>query len=390
MTNVYREKARSGWRLEVWVRGVRRRLWLGNMSKRIAERIRDHVHELKTAVEMAVPADPSALHWSEGVDVRIANKLADWGLIPKRGQTARTMRLSQLCDQHIAKRTDWSESNRVWMNRCRNQLVEILGDVFLDKLSEWHAKEFFREMKAKYSPATAAKQMQRARQLIGEGKGIYFEVNPFSNVKAPSDVNKANQRYIDLSTIDSVLKQLPDLQLRFAVMMARLSGLRIPSELLELKWSDIDWETSRIIVRSPKLIHYPSKYRRTIPILPSIKPTLEQLFECADEGAEYIFTWRRNRNVYQLLTKFLRKAIKQAGLEIWPRLFVNLRASARTDLLRRHPTHVVNDWLGHDGKIGAKHYDRVTSEDFAAATAPTVATTKRKKPTKPQETSDKK
>ena len=56
----------------------------------------------------------------------------------------------------------------------------------------------------------------------------------------------------------------------------------------------------------------------------------------------------------------LLKIIARAGLKPWPKLFQNLRATRRTELQERFPTHVVNAWLGHDTEVAEKHDLQVT------------------------------
>ena len=59
--------------------------------------------------------------------------------------------------------------------------------------------------------------------------------------------------------------------------------------------------------------------------------------------------------------------MKRAGLEPWPRLFHNLRASRETELAEQFPLHVVTAWLGNTPRIAMKHYLQVTESDFTKA-----------------------
>jgi hypothetical protein len=98
------------------------------------------------------------------------------------------------------------------------------------------------------------------------------------------------------------------------------------------------------------------------------------LSEQSAEGEVYIVNKYRSANTSQF-RKPLLQAIQKAGFEDWPKLWMNLRASCRTDWLKIAPSHVVNQWLGHDGKVGEKHYDRITEGDWATVTAPTITPT---------------
>ena len=61
------------------------------------------------------------------------------------------------------------------------------------------------------------------------------------------------------------------------------------------------------------------------------------------------------------------RILVSAGVAPWPKLFVNLRSSCRTELQEVFPDHVVNKWLGHSGKVAEKHYLQVTDEHWGKA-----------------------
>ena len=50
--------------------------------------------------------------------------------------------------------------------------------------------------------------------------------------------------------------------------LARFGGLRTPSEMLLLRWADVDWERGRLLIRSPKTEHHEGKDSRLVPIFP--------------------------------------------------------------------------------------------------------------------------
>lgn len=62
------------------------------------------------------------------------------------------------------------------------------------------------------------------------------------------------------------------------------------------------------------------------------------------------------------------RILKAGGMTPWPKLFVNLRVTCRTELQERFPDHVVNAWLGHSSRIAQKHYLQVTADHWALAT----------------------
>ncbi len=68
----------------------------------------------------------------------------------------------------------------------------------------------------------------------------------------------------------------------------------------------------------------------------------------------------------------LTRIIENAGLEPWPKLWQNMRASRATELAAEYPAHVAAAWLGHSTAVADRHYWRVTDADFErAASEPT-------------------
>ena len=128
---------------------------------------------------------------------------------------------------------------------------------------------------------------------------------------------------------------------------------------------DIDWEKRRMVVRSPKT-RRKGYGARVIPIFPEVRPYLEQVWELAPEGTEFVIT--RYRTTETDLRTQLTRYILKAGLKPWPKLFVSMRQSRAIELAREYPAHVATAWLGHSAQVAMRHYWRVTEADFAKAT----------------------
>jgi len=117
---------------------------------------------------------------------------------------------------------------------------------------------------------------------------------------------------------------------------------------------------------------------RVVPISPALRPILADAFEQAEPGAKEVVPMASRRGVN--LRTHLERIVAKAGLEVWPWLFQNLRASCATDWVERYPSHVVAKWLGHSPKVAAQHYRMSRDHHFedvvnGAATAIPVTTT---------------
>lgn len=66
--------------------------------------------------------------------------------------------------------------------------------------------------------------------------------------------------------------------------------LRCPAEIVALRWADVDWEHDKITVHVPKLEHLAGHETRAIPIFPELRPYLEEVWEQAEPGMEWVTT----------------------------------------------------------------------------------------------------
>ena len=80
-----------------------------------------------------------------------------------------------------------------------------------------------------------------------------------------------------------------------------------------------------------------------------------------------VYVIRRYRgNAVNLRTQ-LGRIIGRVGVVPWEKLFVNLRASARTDFQEIYPSHVCDAWLGHSTRIAERHYLQTTQAHWTRA-----------------------
>jgi integrase len=56
--------------------------------------------------------------------------------------------------------------------------------------------------------------------------------------------------------IDAAMETTPDVEWRLIIALSRYAGLRIPSELLSLRWNDVDLPGGRMTIRSSKTEHH--------------------------------------------------------------------------------------------------------------------------------------
>ena len=176
--------------------------------------------------------------------------------------------------------------------------------------------------------------------------------------------NMARQYFVTLDDTEKVINACPDAEWRAIVALARFGGLRVPSELLALEWTHIDWDAGKVTVTSPKTERAGKPYR-IIPLFPELRPYLEELFELAEPGQRHVIT-RYRSDEQNLRTTFL-AILRRAGVNPWPKLFQNCRSTRETELARKFPIAAVVAWMGNTQAVALDHYLQVTDEDFTEA-----------------------
>ncbi len=191
-----------------------------------------------------------------------------------------------------------------------------------------------------------------------------IEEDPFSEVVAAVTGNSEKFYFLTREDSEKIYRACPDLQWRLIFALARFGGLRCPSEILLLKWSDIDWTAGRIRVRSPKTEHHQGKDIRMIPLFPELRSLL---LEARADAGESEFVVTRYHDATQNLRTTFQKIVKRARLKAWPKLFQNLRSTRQTELCEEFPSHVVSAWIGNSEKVAKEHYLQVTDKHFERA-----------------------
>ena len=215
--------------------------------------------------------------------------------------------------------------------------------------------------------ATIAKRTNVAKTIFKKAVKLgVIKASPFEDLRVGSQVNEERSFYVDPKTITDVLDQCPSAHWRAIVGLTRYAGLRCPSEIQQLRWSDVDWDKKLLTVRSPKTEHHAGHAVRIVPVAPELQPILFELFEQADEGEERVLP-KVTTSTANLRTPF-HKIIERAGHKPWPRLFQNLRGSCETDWVDAYPAHQVASWLGHSTAIAARHYLKHKDLHVQAAT----------------------
>jgi len=370
MANIYRDKrnGKVNYRLQFCdLHEKRRSIRLGVSNKRAAEAIRVRVEELISAEISGSSPGNETCRWLATIGDDLASKLTNAGLgkfIPRRESSTLGAFLPDYID---GRKVELAKNTLLNFQQTQSQLEKFFGaDRDLRAITPGSGDEWRESLvKNGLAEATINRHVKRARQFFKSAmrKGL-VESNPFAEVRSGSEVNKTRQFFVDDAMMKKVLACCPDAEWRVIISLARYGGLRCPSEVLELRWSDIDWYKKKINVSAPKTANQGKPFR-LIPLFPELEVTLRELREQAAEGAEFVITSYQSEKVN--LRTHLHRIIKKSGIKPWAKTFVNLRSSRETELADQVPLHVACEWIGNSEIIALNHCLQVTEDHFDAA-----------------------
>jgi len=352
--------------------GKQQSLRLGKCSERAATNALAGFERVLEAHRVGSTIHPDGVRWLEAIDDRLHARVVRLGLGVEPRKAADVVTLGGLLAAFFAS-VNVKPATRVRMEQAETALVDYFTEARdVETIAEADADEWRASLtKAGYAPATISRTVLYARQVFrwamrrGMASG-----NPFAELKAGSQTNTARAVFVSRETIAKVIDAAPDAEWRLLIALSRFGGLRVPSEALALRWSDVDWEHNRLTVRSPKTEHHEGKGERIIPLFPEIREHLQVVFDAAPVGSvNVIGRYREGAN----LNPHFRRIIKRAGLTPWDRTWHNLRASRQTELAATFPLHTVCAWIGNTKAIAAGHYLQVTDADWTRATASSEA-----------------
>jgi len=362
----------------------RRSVRLGIVKPKMVEMVKLRIEQMAANQKAGVLYDAELTQWINGIPDALHDKLARVGLVEAR-LMSRAMGLKEFLDDFVKRRSDVKPATReVWKQPIRNLIAHFGVKKDITKISEADAMDFRQYlMNSKLASATVAKRLQFARTFFHDARRRkLIASNPFAEVSAKSVVRLDQRRFITQQETIKLLDACPNQHWRTIITLARYGGLRCPSEVLSLRWQDIDWDRQRINVPSPKTEHH-GKGSRLIPLFPELKVALEEAWELAPEGAIYVVDerYRKSSNASKgwrncNLRTYFERIITRAGLEPWPKLFHALRSSRETELAQDFPIHVVTAWLGNTPTIAMRHYLLTTDADFERATGGKTRTEK--------------
>ncbi len=347
--------------------GRRLTLYLG--GRRYSEKT---ANELKGIVEtlvyyrdnaITVP-DKRTLAWLESASPEIREKLGNAGLIV----VPPTHTVKELWDTFLKSKNGIKDSTMKTYTDAQRRFFmffdgkELLGNITKDHILRWKGN-----LLEELAVSSVASYMKQAKAVFTWAvRENWIEKSPLDGIGRGSFVNRSKDRFVSMDEYRRLLDACPCSDWKAILALVRIGGLRCPSEVVALRWEDVNWERNCFCVCSPKTEHLDGKESRIVPIFPELKAELETLFFDPDsEGREHVIN--RYRDPKQNPGTTFAKIAKRAGLPPIPRPFDNMRMTRSNEVYNRWGAFKESQWIGHSGRVRADHYLMIQDADYQEA-----------------------
>ena len=330
--------------------------------------LKGHIEELASSVSSGTRTDSVVQRWIDSLSEKMHVQMVDAGLLTER-KAPELNRLGTFLTQWFANRAGTKESTVItWRNAERNMVDHFGAEQLLADITEEDAESFERWLKTSegLAEATKRKRLSICKQFMQSAiKARIITQNPFAGLRTGNVTNRKRQAFITPEDTQRILNACAGPEWRTLVALARYGALRIPSEVQDLKWDDINWTEDCLHVHAVKTEHHEDGGDRIVPLFLELRKELNALWDAlGDQPAEHVLPKLRatgNPNTT------LHRIIKRAGLPPIPKPWQNLRATRATELEAEFGAHKATEWCGHSEKVAGAHYWMVTQDDIRRA-----------------------
>lgn len=183
----------------------------------------------------------------------------------------------------------------------------------------------------------------------------WIQKNPFKGLVERHEHNEETEFYVTREMIGATMRFATTDAQRFALILGRFAGLRIPSEIRFMRFGDFKEDTFTV--------HEDTKTgKRVVPFFHELREPFHKLRYGKRDG-DFVFP-RSLVNPGYLGHRF-RLKISEANIDLcglgpgvpWPRFFVNLRSSCITDYSNLgYSEKTLNAIFGNSEQVRKKHY----------------------------------
>lgn len=348
--------------------GTRKTIRLGKCSKRDAERVAGYVDDLNTAMIRGGAMSRDTAAWLKTIGSDLHGRLSRAGLVEER---AKRIGLKTWLDSVIAEKEKELKPESIRkLRQTASKLLEHFGDsrgidqITLADAAIWRTA--LRE--AGLSEAAVKIHSGNAKTMMSPAvRRKHIEEDPFIDLPSGPTASQVDT-FVTLADLEKVLAEAPGPEWKLLLGLARLAGLRVPSETHLLTVADIDFEKSRMTVASPKTERHAGHEKRLVPITPRLMELIQARYDGLEPGQRLISI--RGKGAVQRLVQ---RMCDRANVPLWPRLWQSLRSSCERQWAMEFPQFAVSKWIGHSIVVSGRHYTNGVPDELfrKAAQIPT-------------------
>ena len=275
------------------------------------------------------------------------------GSLQRHFEFCRLTDLECLFERHLLTKSHIKKSSRSKYCDWYKRLGRFFGERLPSSLTFEDAERFkFWCSSGGLSEATVSRGMRICRSIFKFGleSGLLLH-NPFSKLKGGKEENSELMYYVDRGKFSRLLLFCCDDRERLILALARYGGLRIPSEIRNLRFCDI----SDTLIRVSKDTKTGA---REVPLFSEIKEIFCRLEGVVDPAGLVLGNISKDS-----CRRLLKRVILAAGFEPWPKLFVNLRSSCITDfVMMGYSEKALDSMFGNSTRVRELHYVQFRKE----------------------------
>jgi hypothetical protein len=345
--------AQGNWQINFSEYGKQRTLYLGrDFTSSSADRICKIVSEILGCRKRGDVVPLEVVRRIELLPERVQKSFERLGLVAGTGSWT----LAKLLESFYESKSHLKASSQTADRQVGKLLIGFFGgERRLSSITKLECERFRNQYLSCHSECTRSRELRRCRTIFRFAvEGGALSVNPFDKVPIRVDVNLSRQVYVDRSMITKVMEHCRDDHDRLILALARFGGLRIPSEIRQLRFCDFTENVIRI--------HKETKTgAREVPLFGEIREIFGRLVastggvvtcdSCPALSSGKIFS-----HLGDFRTRIV-TAIRASGVVQWTKLFINLRSSCITDMVeRRYSEKMLDSMFGNSSAIRQLHY----------------------------------
>lgn len=229
--------------------GSEKKKMCGYKTKRQTERAGDKLDSLVRSRTRGADLPQDVVDWLTGLDDKFYAKLVGLGLADVRIKAGTIKDLVELFTQDKTVKPQTIKNRRM----TANHIFQFFGEeTAVAAITAEQVIKFDLAMKERLARTTWGREVKTVKQFFNRAVEMgWIKTNPFAKLKGSNVANKTRFYFVTLQEARQILDACPNAEMRLIFCLARFAGLRIPSELKYMEWSDINLNGDRFVVRVP-------------------------------------------------------------------------------------------------------------------------------------------